>query len=125
MRSNAFFDQGLEALKVILQAEAKNLQEQVDRQWIRIHNQHYDFDRRETLLSITERVTYTEFVDFYRTYLLGKMDSEGQTSVRELLVGAFSNAVATVTFDVPRQVAEEDQYMSVRELRKSAMYWDQ
>ena len=123
--SNALFEQGLEAYKVILKAQDKNLQEQVNRLWIQIHNQHYEFNHREVLLNITERVTYAQFVDFYKAYVLGNLNKGGQTSVKELLIGAFSARVANVTFDVPRQVEEQDQYESVREFKKSAVYWDQ
>ena len=57
--------------------------------------------------------------------MIGKLGTEGQTSVRELVVGAFKGDVATASFDVPRQVEDEDQYDSVREFKKSAKYWDQ
>ena len=123
--SNAFFEQGLEAYKVLLKAQDKNLQEQVNRLWIQIHNQHYEFNHREVLLNITERVTYAQFVDFYKAYVPGNSNNGGQTSVKELLIGTFSARVANVTFDVPRQVEEQDQYESVREFKKSAVYWDQ
>ena len=113
------------AYKVLLQAEDKNLQDQVDRLWIPIHNQHYNFDGRETLLNATERVTHGQFVDFYNAYLIGNLDRKATNSVRELVIGTFSNKVANVTFDVPRQVEEQDQYESVREFKKSAVYWDQ
>ena len=115
----------MEAYKVLLKAQDKNLQEQVNRLWIQIHNQHYEFNHREVLLNITERVTYAQFVDFYKAYLLGNLNNGGQTSVKELFIGTFSARVANVTFDVPRQVEEQDQYESVREFKKSAVYWDQ
>ena len=121
----AFFSQGLEALKTILRADSKNIQEEVDRLWVQIHNQHYNFDFSENLLNAAERVTHARFVDFYNTYLIGKQGAEGQTSIRELVVGAFSADVATASFDVPRQVKAEDQYESVREFKKVAKYWEQ
>ena len=114
----------MDAYKVLLQAEDKNLQEQVDRLWIPIHNQHYNFDGRETLLSVTERVSHEQFVNFYSTYVAGDLDFNAADSVRELIIGAFSNEVDPVTFEVPRQVEEQDQYTSAREFKKSAVYWD-
>lgn len=122
----AFFSQGLEALKAILRADSKNIQEEVERRWGPIHNQRYNFDFRENLLNAAERVTHARFVNFYNTYLIGKQEDGGQTSVRELVVGAFSAEIATASFDVPRQVKAEDQYESVREFKKVvANYWEQ
>ena len=121
----AFFSQGLEALKTILRADSKNIQEEVNRLWAPIHNQRYNFDFRENLLNAADRVTHARFVDFYNTYLIGKQGVENQTSIRELVVGAFSADVATASFDVPRQVKAEDQYESVREFKKVAKYWEQ
>ena len=112
----------MEAYKVQLKAQDRTLQEQVNRLWIQIHNQHYEFNRREVLLNMIERVTYKQFVDFYKAYVLGNLNKGGQTSVKELFVGTFSAKVANVTFDVPRQVEEQDQYESVREFKKSAVY---
>ena len=120
-----FFSQGLNALKTILRADSKNIQEEVNRLWGPIHNQHYNFDIRESLLTAAKHVTHARFVDFYNTYLIGKQRAEGQTSIRELVVGAFSADVATASFDVPRQVKAEDQYESVREFKKVAKYWEQ
>ena len=119
-----FFEQGLQAYKVLLQADDKNLQEQVDRLWIAIHNQHYSFDQREKLLITTERVSHVQFVNFYSKYVTGNLVLH-TPSVRELVVGAFSGGIANVTFDVPRQVEAQDQYDSVRQFKKSAKYWDQ
>ena len=115
----------MQAYKVTILADDKNLQEQVDRLWIAIHNQHYSFDQREKLLIATERVSHARFVDFYNTYPVGKLRTEGQTNFRELFVGAFSGGIVNVNFDVPRQVEAQDQYDSAREFKKSLKYWDQ
>ena len=123
--NRAVFNQGLTALKAILGAESKNIQEQVNRLWVPIHSEQYNFDWRETLLRTAEQVSHAQYVDFYNTYVLGKPGGEGgQTTVRELIVGAFSGDIPTASFDVPRQVKDEDQYESVREFKKSAEYWD-
>ena len=115
----------MQAYKVTILADDKNLQEQVDRLWIAIHNQHYSFDQREKLLIATERVSHARFFYFYNTYQVGKLRTEGQTNFRELFVGAFSGGIVNVTFDVPRQVEAQDQYDSAREFQKSLKYWDQ
>ena len=123
MLDATFFEHGLPAYKALLQADDKNLQEQVDRLWIAIHNQHYSFDQREKLLIATDRVSHVQFVNFYNAYVTGDLNLHA-TNVRELLVGAFSGGIG-ISFDSPRQVKKEDQYDSVREFKKSAKYWDQ
>ena len=118
------FEPGLSAYKTLLRAEDKTLQEQVDRLWTLIHNQHYNFDLKETLLNATDRVSHSQFADFYEKYVLGNLDVHTTTTVRELVVGAFSGTVGTVSFDVPDQVKAEDQYHSASEFKESAEYWD-
>ena len=119
-----FFEAGLNAYKTLLRAEDKTLQEQVDRLWTFIHNQHYNFDLKESLLATTERVSHSQFADFYTKYLLGDLDVHTTTTVRELVVGAFSGTVETVSFNVPDQVKPEDQYHSASKFKESAEYWD-
>ena len=118
------FEDGLSTYKTLLQAEDKTLLEQVDRLWTSIHNQHYNFDLKKSLLAATERVSHSQFAEFYTKYLLGDLNVHTTTTVRELVVGAFSGTVETVSFDVPDQVKREDQYNSVREFKESAEYWD-
>ena len=115
-----FFAAGLIAYKALLQAEDKSLQDQVDRLWTLIHNQHYNFDLRETLLTATWRVTHEEFVKFYNRLVLGDLDLHTSTTVRQLVVGAFSNTAAPATFGSK----VDKEYESVREFKKSAEYWD-
>ena len=118
------FEAGLSTYKTLLQAEDKTLEEQVDRLWTLIHNQHYNFDLKETMLAVTKRVSHSQFADFYEKYVLGDLDVHATTTVRELVVGAFSGTVGTVSFDVPDQVKQEDQYHSASEFKESAEYWD-
>ena len=120
MLDPSFFEAGLDAYKALLQAEDKSLQDQVDRLWTLIHNQHYNFDLRETLLNATGPVTHADFVEFYQRFVLGDLDIHTTTSIRQLVVGAFSNTAAPATFG--SEVDEE--YELVREFKKSAEYWD-
>ena len=120
MLDDRFFAAGLIAYKALLQAEDKSLQDQVDRLWTLIHNQHYNFDLRETLLAATKHVTHTEFEDFYHRFVLGDQDLHTTTSIRQLVVGAFSDTAAPVTFGSK----VDKEYESVREFKKSAEYWD-
>ena len=120
MRDDRFFEAGLIAYKALLRAEDKSLQDQVDRLWTLIHNQHYNFDLRETLLDATGRVAHGDFVEFYNRFVLEDQDLHTTTSIRQLVVGAFSDTAAPVTFGSK----VDKEYESVREFKKSAEYWD-
>ena len=68
-----FFEAGLSTYKTLLQAEDKTLEEQVDRLWTLIHNQHYNFDLKETMLAVTKRVSHSQFADFYEYVHAGRL----------------------------------------------------